>query len=349
MGLSKTVTVRGVFDLGSSVAKCVYSVEREGGDDVRGCLMHPSRILPLHSELHDESLDEENTVSAVVRLSNGSCWIVGERAGNAQTNARVDKSMTAAAKVVAVVGQMLKKIQVGEGETIELEIAVLLPVGEQAGFVGLAKTIFEELYGAEFNGRPLDVVMSNPVRIYAEGAGLASLVVDDSVMLGFGHKDVSIIPVQGQSLAEGSTCLVGWGMGKILKASPVPIMDDVRGAHAFFRYLLNGKEEGLRELFQGRADVVIDAIPKIVENYWLQLSHSINSMAEVATAEKLYIGGGNAPIMLPLAAQYLKKKCEARILIAPVIEYFGESFNKKTLAFRLSDPTAMHLKLWGKS
>jgi hypothetical protein len=321
-----------VVDLGVSTTKIISG---EGGGSIQ-YLTQPPGIVPLHPDLYADKLHLASAETVVLKMTDGTCWIVGEGAGKEPAD-KGDKSRTAIAKIIAAVGQVVT-------EATLLDLAVMLPANESEGFTDLALELTEELYGAKINGRRLGMTLGQPVQLHPEGSGLASLI-DEGILLIFGQKDVSLLPVKGGRVDGTPHCFVGWGMVRLLAELPVPVMDEVTTAHAVFRFLLKKNDRPLRDLFGARADKVIGKMPAVLENYWLGLKRKLSSVSAIADADRIYVGGGNAPIFLPLVDRSFAQKCEAKSLVAHVHEHFPE-LDKKPLAYRLSDPLALFLKVF---
>jgi hypothetical protein len=330
IGLVKKVFV--IVDLGVSTTKIIFRED----DGLIQYLTQPPGIVPLHPDLYGDKLHLASKDTVVLKMTDGTCWIVGEGAGKEPAD-KEDKSRTAIAKILASVGQI-------DTDATLLELAVMLPANESEGFSDLAFELTEELYGAKINGRRASVTLGQPVQLHPEGAGLASLI-DEGILLIFGQKDVSLLPVKGGCVNGIPQCFVGWGMVRLLAELPIPVMDEVTTAHAVFRFLLRKNDRPLRDLFGTRADKVIGKVPAVLENYWLGLKRKLSAVSAIADTDRIYVGGGNAPIFLPLVDRSFTQKCEAKSLVAHVHEHFPE-LDKKPLAYRLSDPLALFLKVF---
>lgn len=324
--------VYAIADVGVSLTKICYRVN----DGSIQYLTQPSGILQIHPDLYEDKLHLADRNTAVVKLSDGTAWVVGEKAGREPAE-EGDKSLTAIAKIVASIGQVCS-------EAGHLSLAVMLPTNEEEGFIDFSEQLTEEVYSAKFNGTRLGLTLSEQAKIFPEGAGLATLI-DDGILLMFGQKDVSLLQVEGGRVRK-SRCFVGWGMIKLLSQSPVPVTDEITTAHAVFRFLLKNNDQPLNDLFGSRTEKVIAKLPTILEGYWLELGRKISAFPAIADSDRIYVGGGNAPIMTPLVAKTFRQKTEAKCLLTHVSEHFPD-LDKKPLAYRLSDPLALYLHLWG--
>jgi hypothetical protein len=324
--------VETVVDVGMSTTKIVF--RREG--DVIQYLLQPSGLLQFHPDLYEDNLHLIDRDTAVVKLSDGTAWVIGEGAGREPAEAG-SKSLTAIAKIVAAVGQICDS-------STRLSLAVMLPTNEKSSFVDFGAELTEELYSAKVNGKRWAMTLNEPVKVFAEGTGLTSLI-EDGILLMFGQKDVSLLQVQRGKIVAAQ-CFVGWGMVKLLSQLPESVTDEVTAAHAVFRFLLKGNEKPLHDLFNVKADKVIAKLPVTFQSYWIELSRRISRFSGIAEADHIYVGGGNAPIMAPLVSKSFRQKCDAKSLVAQVNEHFSD-LEKKPLAYRMSDPLALFLRVWG--
>lgn len=287
------------IDGGSSLGKASYKIvipaptpSGEQNEQTAPTVKH-GWIMQANA-IDEEDYTDLNPDSSTVTLK-GKTWTVGSSARyiTHETNLRAAKSSTILIRVLGMLGLILKK----EGITqTNLKLKVLLPVGEQNNFKAIEQLLTKALFEVAFNGSKPGIRPSS-VRVFPEGAGVArSIDLPSALVLMFGHKDISILPVRSQGIqAEACRTLAGLGMVALINAFPCNLKDELLVAEFLHKEATTGKglvslvgEDGL----EGAKHNFAGAKAKV----WRRVLQQLSEEPNIKTAPKIYITGGSAAL-----------------------------------------------------
>ena len=246
----------------------------------------------------DEEKHRDLTPDSCTIEVRGRAWTVGESARYAlhETRVRAAKSNTASIRVLGMLGKIIEQEDFTEGS---LDLRVLLPVGERKTFQQLEDNLTKALYEVRLNGIKPSLRI-NRVRVYPEGSGVAQQVtVPDALVLMFGHKDISIVPVRNRVI-QSSACQTITGMGMIALINEFPCYINDELLFAEFLHLEAVGKGGLKRL------VGEDSLEKARMNFeqakkrtWRRILQQLMLEPKVNTVSKIYVTGGSMRVWLP--------------------------------------------------
>lgn len=296
-------TLTCVTDLGSSLGKGCYMIDKGPPNDAEGFVGGFQRETPrkgwiTQANAVDEEKHRDLTPDSCTIEIRGKAWTVGESAryGLHETRVRAAKSNTASIRVLGMLGKVIEQENFTEGS---LDLRILLPVGERKTFQQLEDNLIKALYEVRLNGvKP--ALRLNRVRVYPEGSGVAQRVtVPDALVLMFGHKDISIVPVRNRVI-QSSACqtITGMGMIALINEFPCYINDELLLAE--FLHLEAVGKGGLKRL------VGEDSLEKARMNFkqakkrtWRRILQQLTLEPKVNTVSKIYVTGGSMRVWMP--------------------------------------------------
>ncbi len=327
-------------DLGASLTKCFYSVQRDGS---AAAVRHKTfcsaaqRTTSTRYELRQYADDNTALVSF-----DDEYWAVGLNAREAvtNTNLRAPKFRHAIAKVLGLVGQIVRENLPDESKSeIHIELGVLLPLNEMGDALELSNRLGSLLYEFGHNAKQIqcDVVLN--VHVSPEGYGISRLTkrFPSGVMM-FGHKDFTWSHVADRSISlSDSRGLTGWGMLKLVREISYTFVDELWAAAAICAAGEGLLDKPLLKVVPPEDLVRVKSeIPEARRLVWSQLWDEL-SATSVQAAEQVFAAGGNAVFWRP----ELKKTLGPRLdmggeLINEIKARFPE-LEKSTLLYRLAD------------
>ena len=299
-------TLTCVADLGSSLGKGCYTIDKGPPNGAEGFVGGFQRDTPRKGWITQaNAVDEEKhrdlaPDSCIIEIR-GRTWTVGESAcyGLHETRIRAAKSNMASIRVLGMLGKVIEQENFTEGS---LDLRVLLPVGERKSFQQLEDNLTKALYEVRLNGIKPSLRI-NRVRVYPEGAGVAqSVTVPDALVLMFGHKDISIVPVRNQVIqSHACQTITGMGMIALINEFPCPINDELLLAE-FLHLEAVGKgglerllgEGNLENLDRAKAD-----FQQAKKKTWRRILQQLMLEPKVKTASKIYVTGGSMRVWFP--------------------------------------------------
>lgn len=327
-------------DLGASMTKCVYRRQYDGASPVvqyRTFCSAVQRIISSRYELRHYADDNTSLLSF-----DNEYWAVGLNAREAvtNTNLRGTKFRYAAAKVLGVVGQVIRESGGAEpGTELHIELGILLPLNEMGNADDLSNRLSSLLYEFGHNGTQIKCSMVRCVHVSPEGYGISRLATRfPSGVAMFGHKDFTWAHVSDTSISiSDSRSLPGWGMLKLIKQISYTFTDELWASAAIFaageamvdKHLLKvvPKEDLLR---------VKSEIPEARRLVWSQL---MDELAEttIQTAEQIFVAGGNAVFWrTEIKKAFGKRLSTGGALIDEMKTRFPE-LEKSPLLYRFAD------------
>jgi hypothetical protein len=328
------------IDLGASLTKCFYSCQRGDSFAIVGHKTFCSAAQRTTSTRYElKQYADDNT--ALVSFDD-EYWAVGLNAREAvtNTNLRAPKFRHAIAKVLGLVGQILRENVPGDGKPeLHIELGVLLPLNEMGDALELSNRLSSLLYEFGHNGRTVKCALVKSVHVSPEGYGVSRLAkrFPSGVMM-FGHKDFTWSHVTDTSISVAdSRGLTGWGMLKLVKQISYTFVDELWAAAAICaagEALLD--KPLLKVVPPEDLARVKSEIPEARQLVWSQLWDEL-SATSVQTADRVFAAGGNAVFWRP----ELKKALGSRLsmggeLIHKIKARFPE-LEKSALLYRLVD------------
>lgn len=288
-----------VADVGSSEGKCCWEIDKGPPNDAKGFQRDTPRkgwitqANAIDEEKHRDLAPDSCTVEIRDRA-----WTVGESAryGLQETRVRAAKSNTASIRVLGMLGKVIEQENFTEGS---LDLRVLLPVGERKSFHQLEDNLTKALYEVRLNGIKPSLRI-NRVRVYPEGAGVAqNVTVPDALVLMFGHKDISIIPVRNQVI-QSNACqtITGMGMIALINKFPCHINDELLLAE-FLHMEAVGKGGLKRLLGDENLDKARADFAQAKKKIWRRILQELMLEPQVKTASKVYVTGGSMRVWYP--------------------------------------------------
>lgn len=280
-------------DVGSSLGKCCYRIEDGPPKDIPGFGSEKSRRGWLaQANAVDEERHRDLAPDSIAIEVKDRCWTIGESAQYVthETPVRAAKSSTASLRVLGMVGKVLEREDISEAN---IDLRVLLPVGERRSFQQLEGLLTKALYEVKFNGNKPKLRV-NSVRVYPEGAGVAQKVgVVDALVLMFGHKDVSLLPVLKNNIqATNCRTLTGMGMVSLINEFPCFINDELLLAE--YLHLEAVGKKGLKRLMGE------ESLEKGRQNFaqakarvWRRILQKLSQEPKLNTVSKIYVTGGS--------------------------------------------------------
>ena len=296
-----TLTV--AADMGSSLGKGCYTIDKGPPNDAEGFVGGFQRDTPrkgwiTQANAVDEEKHRDLTPDSCTIEVRGRAWTVGESARYAlhETRVRAAKSNTASIRVLGMLGKILEQEDFTEGS---LDLRVLLPVGERKTFQQLEANLTKALYEVRLNGVKPSLRI-NRVRVYPEGAGVAQRVtVPDALVLMFGHKDISIVPVRNQVI-QSSACqtITGMGMIALINEFPCHINDELLLAE--FLHMEAVGKGGLKRLVgEDNLENACMNFEQAKKRTWRRILQQLMLEPKVNTVSRIYVTGGSMRVWLP--------------------------------------------------
>ncbi len=179
------------IDLGASLTKCFFRWVVDGEiatDGYRTFCSAAQRITRTRYELRTYA---DNSTSLV--NFEDEYWGVGENAREAVTNVnlRMPKSRHAIAKVLGMVGQVVREhIDLSAKTELHIELGILLPLNEMVSAQELYSRLLHLLYGFGHNADSIEFALVEKILISPEGYGISKIAkrYPCGVMM-LGHRD----------------------------------------------------------------------------------------------------------------------------------------------------------------
>jgi hypothetical protein len=341
---SKSLNI--TIDASATTTKICYSYHDDNGELVQGFLSQPSAIKKLNRHFFDEYQDKADQNTALV-FADRNYWMVGEQAAKMhETNPGISKTQTVIPKVLAGVGQVLRSLGYEQSQ-VDLRIALLLPLSEESLFRDTANTLENDLRSFLFNTGQIDCNVLS-AQCYVEGSGIASTLTEPgSVIIMFGHRDISVLPVENGSIGASSKTFVGEGMIQYLSVLKSANLDEIALAIAIFSYVVFNNPTKLKAIAGSGFERLEKSILPAKELIWSQLLLKFQSVAALTQAETVVAVGGNAPFWKnELIATYgITRLSRTNANLQKLIKSVYPAV-PKSLAPRLTDAFALHQNLF---
>lgn len=346
MGNNTASSLNITIDASATVTKICYSYHDNSGELVQGFLSQPSAIKKLNRYYFDEFQDKADQNTALV-FADRHYWMVGEQAAKMhETNPGISKTQTVVSKVLAGVGQVLRSLGYEQSQ-VDLRVALLLPLSEQSLFRDTSNTLENDLKSFLFNTGQIDCNVLS-AQCYVEGSGIASTLSEPgSVIIMFGHRDISVLPVDNGSIGASAKTFVGEGMIRYLSALRTANLDEIALSIAVFSYVVFNNSTKLKDLAGSGFERLEKSILPAKELIWGQLSLEFQAIAALTQAEKVVAVGGNAPFWQnELIATYgISRLSRTNAAIQKLVKSVYSEV-PKSLAPRLTDAFALHQNLF---
>jgi hypothetical protein len=232
--MSDEVFLRIYVDLGASLVKIFWVCDNDG-DELRGFKTLASAVDEVTRSAYENGQFRDQTTSYV--QFDDESWMVGANAINPVQSIQTlePKTTTAIAKVLAVVGQVMREIPEGLKPTLDMHI--LLPLDEVDDAAELQGRLVELFYdGWGFDGTKVAMVRVKACSVHTEGYGLEKLLSKSPAgLLMFGHRDILWLHVEAKEIfASLSRSFPGMGMIELLRKTSFVFKDELRASAAIF-------------------------------------------------------------------------------------------------------------------
>jgi hypothetical protein len=226
-------------DIGASLIKCFYSWEVDGVLKTAGYRTLCSAAQRITSNHYALRTYADNSTSLV--HFEDEYWGVGENAREAvtNTNLRMPKSRHAIAKVLGVVGQIVREyVDISSPPEMHIKLGILLPLNEMVNAKDLSERLISLLYGFGHNADNLGFKVVDNVLISPEGTGVSKIAKRyPSGVIMLGHRDITWAYTKNEedsiSLSD-SRALQGWGMLKLVRQISYHFNDELSAAAAIY-------------------------------------------------------------------------------------------------------------------
>lgn len=280
------------LDIGSSLGKGCWRVDRgsphegKGFDSDQPCRGWMTQANAVDGEMvHNLKPD-----SCTVELGD-KAWTVGESAKYKplETNTRTSKAKKAGVRVLGMLGKVLEQAGLEDGE---LDLRILLPVGESRSFSALEQKITRSIYEVRLNGvKPKLKIKS--VRVFPEGAGVARQVTDPrALVLMCGHRDMSVLHVMN-SVIQSEACQTFTGMGMIALINEFSSYETDELMLAEFLHLEAVGKKGLSKLIPDDIERSQRDFAKAKSKVWRRITDQFEGEPLMRTSPKIYVTGGS--------------------------------------------------------
>ncbi|NJM77731.1 MAG: hypothetical protein HC852_20550 [Acaryochloridaceae cyanobacterium RU_4_10] len=203
----------------------------------------------------------------------------------------------------------------------------------------MSSRLRDVLYGFGHNGKQLGCTLCEGVHISPEGYGISRMATRfPSVVLMFGHRDVTLAHVTDQSISiADSRVLTGWGMLRLVKRISYTFVDELWAAAAICaagEALLD--KPLLKVVPPCDLERVKAEIPEVRALVWAQIWDELSGTS-LQLADQVFAAGGNAAFWRP----ELKKALGRRLsmggeLLNEMKAQFPE-LERSPLLYRLAD------------
>lgn len=280
------------LDGGSSLGKGCWRVVTGSPHGGKGFSSNARQGWISQANAVDQELHSHLDPDSVTVELRAKTWTVGTSARykSLETNVRTAKSRTAAVRVLGMLGKALEDSEITQGT---LDLRILLPAGERRSFKKLEQDITQALYEVKLKGKGIALTIKS-VRVYPEGAGVAQSIADPiAIILMFGHKDLSILPVNsGVIQTEACQTLTGMGMVALINEFPCPINDELLLAKHL--HLESVGKKGLSSLFTGdQLSRAKKDFQRSKERIWRRIWDQLEAEPLVKASPKIYVTGGS--------------------------------------------------------
>ncbi|HEY9825365.1 MAG TPA: hypothetical protein V6D19_07950, partial [Stenomitos sp.] len=227
------------IDLGASLTKCFYRWIVNDALATEGYRTYCSAVQRITRSRYELRTYADNSTSLV--HFEGEYWGVGENAREAvtNTNLRMPKSRHAIAKILGMVGQIVREdVALSSKAELHIKLGILLPLNEMVNAQELSSRIVPLLYGFGHNADLIRFDLVHTVHISPEGYGISKVAkrYPCGVMM-LGHKDFTWIYLRTAadsiSIAD-SRALQGWGMLKLVRQISYHFNDELWAAAALY-------------------------------------------------------------------------------------------------------------------